>query len=128
MGTALSALRPHTGGRLLLLFGCGGDRDAGKRPEMGNIAARLADVVFVSDDNPRFEDPAAIRRDIIAACPGAIEIAGRGEAIAAAIGELHKNDVLLIAGKGHEQGQIIAERVIPFDDGDVARRIVTAQR
>ena len=95
---------------------------------MGDIAARLADVVFVSDDNPRFEDPAAIRRDIIAACPGAIEIAGRGEAIAAAIGELRKNDVLLIAGKGHEQGQIIAERVIPFDDGDVARRIVTARQ
>ena len=128
LDAALSALRPHTGGRLLLVFGCGGDRDAGKRPDMGDIAARLADVVFVSDDNPRFEDPAAIRRDIIAACPGAIEIAGRGEAIAAAIGELRKNDVLLIAGKGHEQGQIIAERVIPFDDGDVARRIVTARR
>ena len=124
---ALTALRPHITGRLILLFGCGGDRDTGKRPEMGAIAARLADQVFVSDDNPRNEDPAAIRSNIIAACPRAVEIAGRGEAIAAAIGELRKNDVLLIAGKGHEQGQIIAEQVIPFDDGDVARRIVMAR-
>ena len=127
LDAALSALRPHTDGRLILVFGCGGDRDTGKRPEMGAIAARMADLAFVSDDNPRNEDPAAIRRDIIAACPNAVEIAGRGEAIAAAIGELRKNDVLLIAGKGHEQGQIVADQTIPFDDGDVARRIVMAR-
>jgi len=81
----------------------------------------------VSDDNPRTEDPAAIRRDIIATCPGAVEIAGRGEAIAAAIAEVRDNDLLLIAGKGHEQGQSIAGRTIPFDDGEVARRAVLAQ-
>ena len=124
---ALKALRPNVGGRLILLFGCGGDRDAGKRPQMGEIAAVLADMTFVSDDNPRGEDAAAIRREIVAACPGAVEVAGRGEAIAAAIAELRKDDLLLIAGKGHEQGQIIADRTIPFDDGDVARRIVMAR-
>jgi UDP-N-acetylmuramoyl-L-alanyl-D-glutamate--2,6-diaminopimelate ligase len=110
-----------------VLFGCGGDRDAGKRPLMGEVAADLADVVFVSDDNPRNEDPAAIRREILAACPDAIEIDGRGEAIAAAIAEMRQDDVLLIAGKGHEQGQIIGERTIPFDDGETARRAVMAQ-
>ena len=126
LAAALNALRPNTSGRLILLFGCGGDRDAGKRPQMGEIAAALADMVFVSDDNPRYEDPASIRREIIAACPDAVEISGRGEAIAAAIAELRENDLLLIAGKGHEQGQSIAERTIPFDDGDVARHAVMA--
>ena len=124
---ALLALRPHIRGRLILLFGCGGDRDSGKRPQMGEIAARLADRVFVSDDNPRTEEPAAIRRDIIVACPGAVEIEGRGEAITAAIAELRDDDLLLIAGKGHEQGQSIAGQMIPFDDGEVARRAVLAQ-
>ena len=123
---ALNGLRPYISGRLILLFGCGGDRDAGKRPQMGEIAARLADMVFVSDDNPRYEDAASIRHGIIAACPGAIEISGRGEAIAAAVAELRQHDLLLIAGKGHEQGQSIAERTIPFDDGEVARRSVMA--
>ena len=124
---ALLALRPNIRGRLILLFGCGGDRDTGKRPQMGKIAARLADRVYVSDDNPRTEDPAAIRRDIIATCPGAVEIDGRGEAIAAAIAEVRDDDLLLIAGKGHEQGQSISGRTIPFDDGEVARRAVLAQ-
>ncbi|MFP6777426.1 MAG: UDP-N-acetylmuramoyl-L-alanyl-D-glutamate--2,6-diaminopimelate ligase [Alphaproteobacteria bacterium] len=124
---ALLAMRPHIRGRLILLFGCGGDRDTGKRPQMGEIAARLADRVFVSDDNPRTEDPAAIRRVIIAACPGAVEFGGRGEAIAAAIAELRDDDLLLIAGKGHEQGQSIAGQMTPFDDGEVARRAVLAQ-
>ena len=124
---ALVALRPHIRGRLIVLFGCGGDRDTGKRPQMGEIAARLADRVFVSDDNPRSEDPAAIRREIIATCRGAVEIDGRGEAIAAAIAELRDDDLLLIAGKGHEQGQSIAGRMIPFNDGEVARQAVLAQ-
>ena len=123
---ALTALRPNIAGRLILLFGCGGDRDTGKRPQMGEIASRLADMVFVSDDNPRYEDPASIRREIVAACPDAIEISGRGEAIAAAVAELRQDDLLLIAGKGHEQGQSIAERMIPFDDGEMARRAVMA--
>jgi UDP-N-acetylmuramoyl-L-alanyl-D-glutamate--2,6-diaminopimelate ligase len=123
---ALKGLRPNTAGRLVVLFGCGGNRDAGKRPQMGEIAARLADLVFVTDDNPRGEDAAAIRGEILAACPRAVEIAGRGEAIAAAVGALGADDVLLIAGKGHEQGQIVAGRTIPFDDGEVARRAAIA--
>ena len=127
LSAALNALRPSSSGRLIVMFGCGGDRDAGKRPLMGEVAADLADVVFVSDDNPRNEDPATIRREILAACPDAIEIDGRGEAIAAAIAEMRQDDVLLIAGKGHEQGQIIGERTIPFDDGETARRAVMAQ-
>ena len=124
---ALDGLRPNVRGRLIVLFGCGGDRDAGKRPQMGAIAADLADVVYVSDDNPRYEDPVAIRREILSACPDAIEIGDRGEAIAAAIAELGEDDLLVIAGKGHEQGQSIAGRTIPFDDGETARRVVNAQ-
>jgi len=127
LSAALAGLRPHAKGRLIVLFGCGGNRDAGKRSQMGEIAANLADLVFVTDDNPRNEDPALIRRGIIATCPNAIEIAGRSEAIAAAIAELRQDDILLIAGKGHEQGQILAERTIPFDDGEVARRAITAR-
>ncbi len=127
LAAALAGLRPCVTGRLIVLFGCGGDRDAGKRPQMGEIAADLADLVFVSDDNPRNEDPASIRREIMVACPEAIEIAGRGDAIAAAVAELRDEDVLLIAGKGHEQGQIVAERTIPFDDGEVARRAAIAR-
>ena len=113
---ALLALRPHAQGRLVVVFGCGGDRDRGKRPLMGAIAAELADVAFVTDDNPRGEDPAAIRAAIMAACPGGIEVAGRGEAIARAIGGLEDGDVLLVAGKGHETGQIIGDDVVPYSD------------
>jgi UDP-N-acetylmuramoyl-L-alanyl-D-glutamate--2,6-diaminopimelate ligase len=114
--TVLAALRPHTLGRLIVVFGAGGDRDTGKRPQMGEIAARLADVSIVTDDNPRSEDPAAIRAAILAAAPRAIEIADRREAIAHAAGLLEQGDVLVVAGKGHEQGQIVAGVVHPFDD------------
>ena len=122
---AIEALRPHTAGRLILLFGAGGDRDAGKRPEMGKVATDLADRVIVTNDNPRGEDAADIRRQVMAGAPDAIEISGRREAIAAAIAEAGPNDVVLLAGKGHEQGQIVgrgdAMRVLPFDDVSVAR-------
>jgi UDP-N-acetylmuramoyl-L-alanyl-D-glutamate--2,6-diaminopimelate ligase len=120
----LEALRPHVRGKLALVFGCGGDRDAGKRPLMGTVAARLADRIIVTDDNPRSEQPAAIRRAILAACPGGREIGSRAEAIAEGIRELKPGDLLLIAGKGHERGQIIGDRVLPFDDAEVARRLV----
>ncbi len=118
---ALAALRPFVAKRLLVVFGCGGDRDPGKRPMMGAIAARAADLVFVTDDNPRSEDPAAIRAAILAAAPGAREIADRGEAIRAAIAALGHGDALLIAGKGHETGQIVGDRTLPFSDAEAAR-------
>ena len=118
---AAAALRPHAKGRLIIVFGAGGDRDQGKRPEMGRVAAASCDVVIVTDDNPRGEDPAAIRRDVMAGAPGAIEIAGRREAIAEAIRIATGDDVVLLAGKGHEQGQIVGDRVLPFDDVTVAR-------
>jgi UDP-N-acetylmuramoyl-L-alanyl-D-glutamate--2,6-diaminopimelate ligase len=120
----LVALRPHTAGRLHVVFGAGGDRDRGKRPLMGAAAARLADVAIVTDDNPRTEDPAAIRAAIMAACPGGTEISGRERAIAAALNGLRPGDVLTVAGKGHEQGQTIGDTVIPFDDVSVVRRLV----
>ena len=119
--SAIEALRPHVKGRLIIVFGAGGDRDVGKRPEMGAMAARLADIVIVTDDNPRSEDPAAIRAAILAAAPGAREVAGRREAIRAAIAEAGPDDLILLAGKGHEQGQIVADKVLPFDDVAVAR-------
>jgi UDP-N-acetylmuramoyl-L-alanyl-D-glutamate--2,6-diaminopimelate ligase len=118
---AIEALRPHCKGRLILVFGAGGDRDTGKRPEMGAIAMGMADVVIVTDDNPRSEDPAVIRADILAAAPGAREVPGRREAIAAAIADAGPDDIILIAGKGHEQGQIIGDKILPFDDVTVAR-------
>ncbi|MDB5662725.1 MAG: UDP-N-acetylmuramoylalanyl-D-glutamate--2,6-diaminopimelate ligase [Sphingomonas bacterium] len=119
--SAIEALRPHTAARLIVLFGAGGDRDTGKRPEMGKIAAELGDLVIVTDDNPRSEDPAAIRREVLAGASGATEIGDRREAIAAAIAGAGAGDVVLIAGKGHEQGQIVGDRVLPFDDVVVAR-------
>ena len=119
--SAIEALRPHTKGRLITVFGAGGDRDVGKRPEMGAVAARMSDLVIVTDDNPRSEDPAAIRRDILAGAPDAREVPGRREAIAAAVAEAGLDDIILLAGKGHEQGQIIGDRVLPFDDVTVAR-------
>jgi UDP-N-acetylmuramoyl-L-alanyl-D-glutamate--2,6-diaminopimelate ligase len=118
---AVEALRPHAAGRLVIVFGAGGDRDVGKRPEMGAVATRLADLVIVTDDNPRSEDPAAIRRDILAGAPGAREVPGRREAIAAAVAEAGADDIILLAGKGHEQGQIVGDQVLPFDDVTVAR-------
>lgn len=122
---ALDALRPHATGRLILVFGAGGDRDRDKRPEMGRAAAAKADVAIITDDNPRGEDPAAIRAAIAEGAPGARIIGDRREAIAAAIAEARADDIVCIAGKGHEQGQVVgrgdAMRVIPFDDVGVAR-------
>lgn len=118
----LSTLRPHTLGRLVIVFGCGGDRDKGKRPEMGALAVRLADKVIVTDDNPRSEDPAAIRREILAAAPQAIEIGDRAAAIRAAMQDLKSGDLLVIAGKGHETYQIVGDRKFNFDDSEVARQ------
>jgi len=118
---AIAALRPHVEGRLITVFGAGGDRDQGKRPEMGAVATRLSDVVIVTDDNPRSEDPAAIRSAIMAGAPGATEVPGRREAIAEAIRIARSGDIVLVAGKGHETGQIVGDRVLPFDDALVAR-------
>ncbi len=118
---ACAALRPHVSGRLIIVFGAGGDRDAGKRPLMGEAATAHADVVVVTDDNPRSEDPASIRAAILSATPGGQEIADRRRAISAAITMALAGDIVLIAGKGHEQGQIIGDRVLPFDDVTVAR-------
>jgi UDP-N-acetylmuramoyl-L-alanyl-D-glutamate--2,6-diaminopimelate ligase len=118
---AIEALRPHTRGKLIALFGAGGDRDAGKRPQMGKVAVELADHVIVTDDNPRSEEPSAIRAAIMAGAPGAEEIGGRRGAIAAAIAAAGADDIVLLAGKGHEQGQVIGDRVLPFDDVTVAR-------
>jgi UDP-N-acetylmuramoyl-L-alanyl-D-glutamate--2,6-diaminopimelate ligase len=120
LATALAALRPYVTGRLIVVFGCGGDRDRGKRPIMGRIAGEQADLVIVTDDNPRSENPAAIRKEILAAVPGAREIGDRAEAIRAGIGLLQTGDVLLIAGKGHETGQIVGDRTLPFSDRDCA--------
>jgi len=116
LAKALEALRPYAAGRLIVVFGAGGDRDRGKRPLMGAVADAKADRVIVTDDNPRREDPAAIRAAILAAAPRAVEIGDRREAIRRAIGELRPGDILLIAGKGHETGQIIGDRIMPFSD------------
>jgi UDP-N-acetylmuramoyl-L-alanyl-D-glutamate--2,6-diaminopimelate ligase len=116
LAKALDALRPYVTGRLVVVFGAGGDRDRGKRPLMGAVAVAKADRVIVTDDNPRSEDAAAIRASIIAAAPGSAEIGDRREAIRRAIADLRSGDVLLIAGKGHETGQIIGDRIIPFSD------------
>jgi UDP-N-acetylmuramoyl-L-alanyl-D-glutamate--2,6-diaminopimelate ligase len=121
LATVLAALRPHTRGRLAVVFGAGGDRDRGKRPLMGRAASELADRVYVTDDNPRSEEPAEIRRAILAAAPTAVEIGDRRAAITTAIAELRRGDVLVIAGKGHESGQIVGAEILPFDDVEVAR-------
>ena len=118
--TVLQALRPHATGRLIVVFGAGGDRDAGKRPIMGQIAGRLADVAIVTDDNPRSEDPALIRAAVRKGCPKAAEIGDRRAAIFEAIGMMRDGDVVVVAGKGHEQGQIVGGIVHPFDDASVA--------
>ena len=125
LAAAIAALRPHLKGRLITVFGAGGDRDQGKRKPMGEVASAQSDVVIVTDDNPRGEDPAAIRRMVLEGASGAREIGDRREAIAAAIAEAGRDDIVLIAGKGHEQGQIVGAgdemRVLPFDDVSVAR-------
>jgi UDP-N-acetylmuramoyl-L-alanyl-D-glutamate--2,6-diaminopimelate ligase len=121
LDAAIKALRPHTKGRLIVVFGAGGDRDTGKRPLMGAVAQELADIAIITDDNPRSEDPAAIRASIREAAPGALDIGDRREAIAEAIRQAAADDIVLIAGKGHEQGQTIGDRILPFDDVQVAR-------
>jgi UDP-N-acetylmuramoyl-L-alanyl-D-glutamate--2,6-diaminopimelate ligase len=120
LAKALEALRPYAKRKLIVVFGAGGDRDAGKRPLMGAIAAQGADKVIVTDDNPRSEDPATIRAAILAAAKDAKEIGDRAEAIRVAVAELQPGDALLIAGKGHETGQIVGDRVLPFSDHDAA--------
>ncbi|HEY4806584.1 MAG TPA: cyanophycin synthetase, partial [Roseiarcus sp.] len=125
---AIAALRPFVRGRLVLLFGCGGDRDPGKRPIMGEIAARCADVAIVTDDNPRSENPASIRAQILAAAPSAIEIGDRAAAIRAGIAMLADGGALLIAGKGHETGQIVGDKTLPFSDADEARAALKEAR
>jgi UDP-N-acetylmuramoyl-L-alanyl-D-glutamate--2,6-diaminopimelate ligase len=122
----LAALRPHTAGRLHVLFGAGGDRDPGKRPLMGRAAAEGADTVWITDDNPRSEDPATIRAAVLAGAPGAVDAGAREAAIAAALGNLAPGDVLAVAGKGHESGQEIAGIVHPFDDVATVRRLAGA--
>ncbi|MGE0744353.1 MAG: UDP-N-acetylmuramoyl-L-alanyl-D-glutamate--2,6-diaminopimelate ligase [Rhodospirillales bacterium] len=124
--TVLQALRPHAAGALSVVFGCGGDRDPGKRPMMGAIAAALADRIVVTDDNPRSEDAAAIRRQVLDGCPGAQEIGDRAAAICAAVAALAPGDVLVIAGKGHETGQIVGAEVRPFNDAVEADAAVRA--
>jgi UDP-N-acetylmuramoyl-L-alanyl-D-glutamate--2,6-diaminopimelate ligase len=124
IGRVLTALRPHAAGKLVIVFGAGGDRDRGKRPLMGAAAARLADAVIVTDDNPRGEVPASIRAEVMTACPTATEIGDRRAAIAAGLEMLGPGDVLVVAGKGHEQGQIIGNEIVPFDDAAVIRSLV----
>lgn len=120
----LRGVRPHTQGRIIVVFGCGGDRDPDKRPKMGDIAHRLADVQILTDDNPRTENAAAIRKAVMIGCPDALEIGDRETAISSGIDMLRGGDCLIIAGKGHESGQIVGTNVIPFKDADVVRRLL----
>ncbi len=122
LAAVLDALRPFATGKLICVIGCGGDRDKGKRPLMGTIAVEKADVVIVTDDNPRTEDPATIRAEILAGAAGAREIGNRAEAIRAGVAMLEKGDVLVIAGKGHETGQIVGDKVLPFSDHEEVRK------
>jgi UDP-N-acetylmuramoyl-L-alanyl-D-glutamate--2,6-diaminopimelate ligase len=124
--TALKALRPHVMGRIVIVFGAGGDRDTSKRPLMGAAAAANADVLFVTDDNPRSEAPASIRAAIMAACPEATEVGDRAEAILMGVDALGPGDALLVAGKGHETGQKIGDQIFPFDDVEQASIAVAA--
>ena len=122
--TVLTGLRQHLTGDLHLVFGCGGERDPGKRVEMGCLANSLADHVIITNDNPRTEDPAAIRGALLAGCPSAREIDDRAEAIFTAVSELKPNDILIVAGKGHESTQIVGNKILPFDDTDMVRKAV----
>ena len=124
--TALRAMRPHVLGRLIAVIGAGGDRDTTKRPLMGQAAAENADLVFVTDDNPRSEEPARIRQMVMAGCPGAIEVGDRAEAILRGVDALGPGDALLIAGKGHETVQIVGEDTLHFDDVEQASIAVAA--
>jgi UDP-N-acetylmuramoyl-L-alanyl-D-glutamate--2,6-diaminopimelate ligase len=124
LAAVLETLRPFASGRLICVFGCGGDRDKGKRPIMGRIAAEKADIAIVTDDNPRSERPDEIRAEILAASPGAREIGDRAEAIATAVAMLGPGDVLVVAGKGHESGQIVGDRTLPFSDHDEINKAI----
>jgi UDP-N-acetylmuramyl-tripeptide synthetase len=126
LASVLDMLRPYASGKLISIFGCGGDRDAGKRPMMGRISVSRADLTIVTDDNPRSENPAMIRAAIMAAAPGALEIGDRAKAIQRGVELLKKGDVLVIAGKGHEEGQIIGKDILPFSDHAVARAAIRA--
>ncbi|WP_226582931.1 UDP-N-acetylmuramoyl-L-alanyl-D-glutamate--2,6-diaminopimelate ligase [Acuticoccus sediminis] len=126
ISAALAALRSDVPGRLVIVVGAGGDRDPGKRPLMGAAAAAIADVVIVTDDNPRTEDPARIRAAVLAGAPDATEIADRGEAIATAVAMLREGDALVVAGKGHEEGQYVGDRVIPFSDHSAVKAAIAA--
>jgi UDP-N-acetylmuramoyl-L-alanyl-D-glutamate--2,6-diaminopimelate ligase len=126
LDTLLGALRPHVSGNLVCVFGAGGDRDAAKRPLMGAAVAAGADLAIVTDDNPRTEDAALIRAAVLVGCPGGAEIGDRGEAIGAGFDGLKAGDALVIAGKGHEAGQAVAGEILPFDDAEVARRLLLA--
>ena len=123
---ALKALRPHVLGRLIVVFGAGGDRDSGKRPLMGAAAAEYADIAIVTDDNPRSEDPGTIRAAVMEGCPEATEVGDRAEAILRGVDMLEPGDALLIAGKGHETGQQVGDVVYPFDDVEQASVAVAA--
>ena len=126
LATALQAARPHCEGRLMVVFGAGGDRDPGKRVLMGEAAAQFADWSLITDDNPRSEDPAAIRAAVRGGAPDALEVGDRADAIAAALAAMEPEDLLLIAGKGHETGQIVGERTLPFDDAEQTQRAAVA--
>jgi len=117
----LTSVRPFTSGRIITVFGCGGDRDKGKRPIMGEVATRLSDIVIVTDDNPRSEDAATIRSEVMAAAPGAVEIGDRSQAIHHAVSLLSNGDTLIVAGKGHEEGQIVGSVTLPFSDHEQVR-------
>ena len=120
LNTVLQSIRPHTVNKLVVVFGCGGDRDRGKRPQMGTIACNLADTVIITDDNPRSENPSVIRSEIMATCNDATETADRKKAIRTATGLIGPGDTLVIAGKGHETGQTVDDKVYPFNDFEVA--------
>jgi UDP-N-acetylmuramoyl-L-alanyl-D-glutamate--2,6-diaminopimelate ligase len=128
LATVLDMLRPYATGRLICVFGCGGDRDPGKRPMMGKIAADRADITIVTDDNPRSENASDIRRSIMTGTPQSnlMEIGDRAKAIETAVAMLRSGDVLIIAGKGHEEGQIVGDQVLPFSDHAVARTMIVA--
>jgi UDP-N-acetylmuramoyl-L-alanyl-D-glutamate--2,6-diaminopimelate ligase len=128
LAAALAGVRPFVSGKLVCVFGCGGDRDRGKRPVMGQIAQEKADEVIVTDDNPRSEDPAAIRAEILAGCPDAREIGDRRQAIEGAVSNIRPGDVVLIAGKGHETGQIVGGQVLEFSDHDVASSAIAREK
>jgi len=124
LAQALKALKSEVAGQLRVVFGCGGERDPGKRPLMGRVAAELADLVIVTDDNPRGEDPAAIRRAVLAACPGALEVGARGAAIRAGLDGLGADDALVVAGKGHERGQVVGGETLAFEDAAEVRAAI----